>query len=163
MGATQEHPALSPTQQIAFDVLARELAGHNVAVLSGHHGIGKTRILRSLHAKTGGGYLTTREFVEASTQRDPLAMDETIYGVLSRAIEQHQTVIVDDFHYIYMVSCCTNAYPRQNFLVAALLPLAAMARDQGKQLVFTAEGMPIFGLHERFPRVNVGALRGGRL
>jgi len=157
MGATQEHPALSPTQQIAFDVLARELAGHNVAVLSGHHGIGKTRILRSLHAKTGGGYLTTREFVEASTQRDPLAMDETIYGVLSRAIEQHQTVIVDDFHYIYMVSCCTNAYPRQNFLVAALLPLAAMARDQGKQLVFTAEGMPIFGLHERFPRVNVGA------
>ena len=157
MGLTDANTALSPTQQIAFDVLERELAGHHVAVLSGHHGTGRTRILRALHAKTGGAYLTSREFVEASAQRDPLALDETIYSVLSRALEQHPTVIVDDFHYIYMVSCCTNAYPRQNFLVAALLPLAAMARDQGKQLVFSAEGMPIFGLHDRFPRVNIGA------
>jgi transitional endoplasmic reticulum ATPase len=157
MGLKDGNAALSPTQQTAFNALERELAGHNVAVLSGHEGAGRTRILRALHAKTGGAYLTTREFVEASAQRHPLALDETIYAVLSRAIEQHQTVIVDDFHFISFVSCCTNAYPRQNFLIAALLPLATMARDQGKQLVLTAEGMPIFGLHERFPRVNVGA------
>ena len=157
MGLQQGNVALSPTQQNAFNALERELAGHHVAVLSGHHGTGRTSILRALQARTGGTYLTTREFVEASAQRNPLALDETIYGLLSTALEKSQTVIVDDFHYIYMVSCCTNAYPRQNFLVAALLPLAAMARDQGKQIVFTAEGMPIFGLHERFPMVRIGA------
>src|SRR5687768_13457704 len=156
MGPTDGNAALSPTQQTALSVLAHQLAGHNVAVFSGHHGMGKTRILRALQAKTGGAYLTSREFIEASAQRDPLSLDETVYGVISHALEQHQAVVVDDFHIISLVSCCTNAYPRQNFLAAALLPLAAMARDRDKQLVFTAEGMPLFGLHERFPMVRIG-------
>jgi ATP-dependent 26S proteasome regulatory subunit len=157
MGNAGGNAALSPTQRAALSVLEHQLTGHNVAVLSGHHGTGKTRILGALHAKTGGAYLTTREFIEASAERNPLALDETIYVVLSRALEQHQAVIVDDFHFVALVTCCTHAYPRQNFLAAALLPLAAMARDQGKQLVFTAEGMPLFGLHERFPMVSIGA------
>ena len=157
MALADANAALSPTQQAALSALEQQLAGHNVAVFSGHHGTGRTRILRALHAKTGGAYLTTREFIEASAERDPLALDETIYGVLSRALAQHQTVVVDDFQIISLVSCCTNAYPRQNFLAAALLPLASMARDQGKQLVFIAEGMPIFGLHERFPTVRIAA------
>jgi transitional endoplasmic reticulum ATPase len=156
MGRTDANTALSPTQQAALATLEHQLAGHNVAVLSGHHGMGKTRILRALHARAGGAYLTTREFVEASAQRDPLSLDETVYGVLRRALNEHQTVIVDDFQFVSLVTCCTNAYPRQNFLVAALLPLAAMAGDEGKQLVFSAEGMPLFGLHERFPMVHVG-------
>ena len=48
------------------------------------------------------------------------------------------TVIVDDFHFVSVVACCVHAYPRQGFLAAALLPLAAIARDHGKSLVFTA-------------------------
>ena len=62
--------------------------------------MGKTRILRALFAKTGGAYLTSREFVEASAQRDPLSLDETIYGVLQQALEAHDTVIVDDFQFV---------------------------------------------------------------
>ena len=61
---------------------------------------GKTAILQALFARTGGVYLTSREFVEASAHRDPLSLDETVYGVLTQALETHDTVIVDDFQLV---------------------------------------------------------------
>ena len=89
--------------------------------------------------------------------RNPLSLDESIYAVLRQALEAHDTVIVDDFQLVSLIACCAPAYPRQNFLAAVLLPIAALARKQGKRLVFTAEGMPLIGLHDRFPVVSVGA------
>ena len=150
-------PALSPVQRAAFDDLDRQLTEYRVAVLSARAGMGKTTVLRALFARTGGVYLTSREFVEASGQRHPLALDETIYDVLRRALDANDTVIVDDFEFLSLVACCVHAYPRQNFLGAVLRPLAAMARDAGKTLVFTAEGMPLMGLSERYPTVWIGA------
>jgi transitional endoplasmic reticulum ATPase len=150
-------PALSPAQRAALQTLEQQLADHRVAVLSSRAGTGKTTILRALFARTGGVYLTSREFVEASASRDPLALDETVYHVLRQALETNDTVIVDDFQLVSLVACCVHAYPRQNFLGAVLLPLAAMARDAAKRVVFTAEGMPLMGLHERYPMVWLGA------
>ena len=149
--------ALTPVQRDALGALERQLADHNVAVLSAPQGMGKTSILRTLFARTGGVYLTSREFIEASVKRDPLALDETVYSVLQQSLETDDTVIVDDFQVVSMVACCVHAYPRQNFLAAALLPLAAQARTLGKRLVFTAEGMPLVGLYERYPMVAVAA------
>ena len=149
--------ALTPVQRDALDALEHQLADHSVAVLSAAQGMGKTSILRTLFARTGGVYLTSREFIEASAKCDPLALDETIYTVLQHALDAHDTVIVDDFHVVSIVACCVHAYPRQNFLAAALLPLAAQARALGKRLVFTAEGMPLVGLYERYPMVTVAA------
>ena len=150
-------PGLTPVQRAALTSLEQRLAEHHVAVLSAGPSMGKTQILRALFARTGGVYLTSREFVEASVDRDPLSLDETIYGVLKQALEAHSTVIVDDFQLISVVACCVHAYPRQTFLAAALLPLATLARDQGKTLVFTSEGMPLMGLYERFPTVALEA------
>jgi transitional endoplasmic reticulum ATPase len=147
---------LTPVQQAAFDTLQARLAAHHVAILSARPGMGKTQILRALFAKTGGVHLTSRDFVEASTHRDPLSLDETIYGVLHGALETHDTVIVDDFHFV-SAACGAPMYPRQSFLAAALLPLAALARDRGKTLVFTSEGAPLVGLFERCPVVSLGA------
>ena len=59
---------LTPAQRAAFDALVRQLAEHNVVVLSARHGIGKTQVLRALHAKTDGVFLTSREFVEESAR-----------------------------------------------------------------------------------------------
>jgi len=151
------NPPLLPTQQKALDSLWRELQAHRVAVLMGRSGIGKTTILRALHDKIGGSYLTSREIVEASASRDPLALDETVYAVIKSALASNKAVIVDDFQFTAIVSCCSHGYPRQNFLAAALVPLAHMAQDDGKMLVFTTEGMPLAGLYERFPNVGIPA------
>jgi transitional endoplasmic reticulum ATPase len=146
---------LLPSQHKALDKLERDLAAHHVAVLMGRPGAGKTRILRALHATSGGAFLTSREFIEASAGRHPLALEETVYDVLKAALSSNDVVIVDDFHLIAIISCCSHAYPRLNYLAAALVPLAAMAQDQGKRLVFASDSLPIAGLYERFPSVHM--------
>lgn len=146
---------LIPAQESALTGLEQAITAQRVAVLMGRPGAGKTSILRALHARLGGAYLTTREFLEVSVDRHPLALEETVYQVLQDALGSHNVVIVDDFQYISLVSCCAHSYPRMNFLVAALLPLVAMAQDGGKTLVFASEAMPIPGLYERVPTVNI--------
>jgi transitional endoplasmic reticulum ATPase len=146
-------PDLLPAQQQALDNLEREVAARHVTVLMGRPGAGKTSILRALHHRLGGAYLTSLDFMEASTMRDPLALDETVLIVLRDALRAHPVVIVDDFQLVAIVSCCSHSYPRLNLMSAVLVPLAAMAQDEGKKLVFATEHIPINGLYERLPSV----------
>ena len=153
--AAVEPPPLLPAQQKALEGLEHELGAHGAAILVGRPGAGKTSILKALHARIGGTSLTSREFIEASLDRHPLALDETVYKVLRSALDSAEVVIVDDFHLISMVTCCSHSYPRLNFLAATIVPLVTMARDEGKTLVFATEGMPVGGLHDRVPRVLI--------
>lgn len=146
---------LIPTQQRVLAKLRAQLDAYGVVQLTARPGMGKTQILRELFAGSGGAYLTSREFVEASARRNPLALDETVYEVLRDALASNTLVIADDFQFIAQVACCAHSYPRQGFLAAALLPLTTAARETGKRLVFTAEGMPVMGLYERFPIVTI--------
>lgn len=146
---------LLPAQQKALDNLERHVRAHHVTSLMGRPGAGKTSILRALHERVGGAYLTTRQFIEASSDRHPLALDETVYNVLHQALSSHGAVLVDDFHLVAIVSCCAHGNPRLNLLAAALVPLAHMARDAGKSLVFATEGIPVPGIFERVPFAQI--------
>lgn len=148
---------LSPVQRSALEKLEAQLEGRHVVVLTARAGKGKTQILRALHARVGGAYLTSREFVEASADQNPLALEETTYAVLRDALEKHDTVIVDDFQFVSTVLCCAHFYPRLGFIGAVLLPIAGLARDLGRKLVFTSEGTPLPGLFERCPVVSIGS------
>ena len=156
-GGLATAPDLLPAQSKALEKLERAVAERHVAVLMGRPGAGKTTILRALHARLGGLYLTSREFIEASERQDPLALDETVYRVLANALESNDVVIVDDFQLVAIVSCCSHSYPRLNLLTAAMVPLAAMAQDAGKTLVFASERIPVSGLYERFPTAPIPA------
>jgi ATP-dependent 26S proteasome regulatory subunit len=100
-------------------------------------------------------YLTTRHFIEASSDRHPLALDETVYKVLYEALSSKDAVLVDDFHLVSIVSCCAHGNPRLNLLAAALVPIAHMARDAGKYLVFATESIPVPGIYERAPHAQM--------
>jgi ATP-dependent 26S proteasome regulatory subunit len=146
---------LIPAQQLAFAQIEQNVAqGHPVVFMSRAAG-GRTTILRALHAKLGGSFVTPRDFIEASMDRDPLALDETVYLVLSAHLAKHDVVIVDDFHFIANVSCCAHANPRPNFLAAALVPLADVARARGKTLIIGCEDTMIPGLFGRVPAVGL--------
>jgi ATP-dependent 26S proteasome regulatory subunit len=146
---------LLPAQRAAVDALGKSVAQECVAEFIGRPGAGKSTILRVLHEQLGGVLLTSREFIEASAKHDPLALDETAYSVIAAALGENETVLVDDFHFISMVSCCSHAYPRQNLLPAALVPLLQLARDHGKRLIIGSEGIPVAGLHSRVPAVPI--------
>jgi transitional endoplasmic reticulum ATPase len=149
--------ALLPAQRSALDALEKALNAERVAELAGRPGIGKTMLLEALHARIGGKLVTARDFIEASGKLDPLAFDEMIFMLISDALRQHSAVIVDDFQIPAMISCCSHAYPRQNFLATALIALSRMARETGKSLVFGVEHMSVRGLTERVPRISVAA------
>jgi ATP-dependent 26S proteasome regulatory subunit len=153
IAATPE--ALLPAQRQTFDRIERAVSSHHVAVLQGRPGAGKTSIVRALSARLGGTLLTSRHFIEASAERHPLALDETAYAVLSAALNEHEVVIVDDFHFIALVSCCSHGYPRQNYLGAAMVPLVNAAKDGGKTLIFATEGVPVPGLSRRVPSLHI--------
>jgi len=146
---------LIPAQQTAFDNIEREVAEYGVVVLMGRSGAGMTTITRALHARLGGELVTARDFIEASVDRDPLALDETVYRVLSSALAKNDVVIVDDFQFIAAVACCSHAYPRLNFLATAVVPVADRAREQGKTLIIAVEDTGIPGLFGRVPAVGI--------
>jgi ATP-dependent 26S proteasome regulatory subunit len=146
---------LLPAQQQALDKLERQVRAHHVTSLMGRPGAGKTTILRALQDRIGGAYLTTRQFIEASRDRHPLALDETVYDVLHEALSSNVAVLVDDFHLVSIVSCCAHGNPRLNLLAAALVPIAQEARDTGKRLVFATEGIPVPGVFERVPHAQI--------
>src|SRR6476619_2279197 len=150
-------PVLIPAQAEAFAALKRGVESHNVAVLRGRPGAGKTTILKALHAELGGTLITSREIIELSLERHPLSLEETVYSVLKRGLAEHDAVLVDDFQLISMLSCCAPSYPRMNFLAAALVPLVTIAQQTGRKLVFGADAMPIPGLHDRVPIAGVPA------
>lgn len=146
---------LLPAQRHAVDALERAVATDHVVELLGRGGAGKTTILQVLHERLGGRLITSRDFIEASMNAHPLALDETVYTVLRDALGANDAVIVDDFNFVAAVSCCSHAYPRQNFLAAAIVPLVAMAKEMGKALVIGNEGYVVQGLNERVPRVMI--------
>jgi len=148
-------PNLIPTQQLAFAQIEKNVAEGRPVVFMSRAAGGRTTILQALHAKLGGSFVTPKDFIEASMDRDPLALDETVYAVLSAHLAKHDVVIVDDFHFIASVSCCAHANPRPNFVAAALVPIADLARARGKTLVIGSEDTMIPGLFGRVPSVGL--------
>ena len=146
---------LLPAQQQALEKLERHVRAHHVTSLMGRPGAGKTTILRALQERIGGAYLTTQQFIEALRDSHPLALDETVYGVLHKTLSSNVAVLVDDFHLLAIVSCCAQGNPRLNLLAATLVPIAQVARDTGKPLVFAAEGIPVPGIYERVPHAQI--------
>jgi ATP-dependent 26S proteasome regulatory subunit len=148
-------PTLIPTQQTALAQIEQELANRRAAVFMSRAGAGRTTILRTLHTKVGGSFVTPRDFIEASLERDPLALEETVYMVLRSHLSKHDVVIVDDFHFVSNISCCSHSYPRQNFIAAAMGPIADLVRETGKSIVIGMEESMIAGLYGRVPAVGL--------
>ena len=90
------HTHLCTAQQRAFDSLTAGLQIGSILRLSGGVGRGKITILKELHKQAGGAFLNMKDFVEASAQTHPLALEETLYRLLFDALSSHPGVIMDD-------------------------------------------------------------------
>jgi ATP-dependent 26S proteasome regulatory subunit len=127
---------LCPAQQRVFDNLSADLEAGNVFVVAGDTGMGKTTVLRQLHEKVGGAFLSMAEVLDATRQRHPLAMEEAFEQLVLEALRAHDCVIVDDLHLLSNVLTCCHFYPRQGLLNAPLTVLATYAAEAGKRLLF---------------------------
>src|ERR1041385_1701948 len=95
---------LCPAQKRAFDSLSAGIQiGSILRVWSGT-GRGKTTVLRELHRRTGGAFISMKDFVEASAAKHPLALEETLYQLIMEALKANPLVIVDDVHLLDLYS-----------------------------------------------------------
>ena len=131
---------LSPTQLCAYHGLQAGLAVGNVILLWGDTGLGKTTVLRELHAKLGGCLLTLKDFMDAQQSRHPLSLEETFAQLVMQALQSHDVVIVDDLGVLSGVMHGCGAYPRSGFLEVPLTALATYAIEAGKKLICAGSG-----------------------
>ncbi len=112
-----------------------------VIVLRAGAGEGKTTLLERARGVLGGAMLTAKDLVEAMHGRHPLALEETLYAVLTEALRGGGTVFVDDLDVAYeMMAGSCRAYPRSGYVESPLKAVTAYAAAAGKRLIVAAEG-----------------------
>jgi hypothetical protein len=131
---------LSPAQECAFKVLKQGLAAGNLLLLTSHAGRGRTTVLRRLHEETGGGFVTSKEFLEKSGARHPLSLEEALHEAVASALEIHEFVYVDDVDLIHDATSSCHYYPRGQYVETAMLELAELATMKGKKLIVSTDG-----------------------
>jgi len=109
-----------------------------VFLLWGGEGMGKSTILKQLHAAHGGALLTAAEFLVQLEARHPLAIEEAFLATIRRAFASTNLVIFDDLHLIAKVDSGCGSYPRPGLQDAPAETLLAEAAAAGKTLVFAA-------------------------
>ena len=130
---------LTPSQNRAADGLLSGMATGGVCVLESAAGMGKTTVLRRLHANLGGAMVTARQFMNLLRERTPAAIEETFMEVLEAALQSQDVALVDDLHLITEVVQGYN-YPRTNLINAALSAVLNEAEARGKKILFSTTG-----------------------
>jgi AAA+ superfamily predicted ATPase len=133
---------LCPAQQHAFDRLMDTLPLFAVTGISGGIGAGKTTVLRAVHERTGGEWLSMTDLVHASRNRHPLALEETFEEIVTAALKNADCVLIDDLSLLLHVASGCGAYPRTGFLSAALESIAALAEAGNKKLIVAGTYAP---------------------
>ncbi len=141
--------ALAPSQQAVYRTALKDIADASLLAVWAGSGLGRTTILKALHAKTGGAFLSMREYVEKMAREHPLAFEETFQDFVLSAFEKKRTVYVDDLHLLNAVVCCGYSYPRKDFLDASLSVIASYVKDADKRLVVATAGTAPGPLHQR--------------
>src|SRR2546426_5328561 len=126
---------LTPAQRVAAEGLINAIPAASVLVLQSSPGKGRTTILRSVQAATGGTLVGVKDFMRALIARQPSAIEEAFLDVIENRFERHDLVIVDDFHLIRNV-VDRFEYPRQGLLDAILTALLDKAETEEKRILF---------------------------
>ncbi|MBZ5623668.1 MAG: ATP-binding protein [Acidobacteriia bacterium] len=131
---------LTPAQEIAYNVLKQALKAGDLLLLTSHTGRGRTTVLRRLQQETGGGFVTSKEFIETSGARHPLSLEEALHAAVAAALDEHDIVYVDDVNLIHDATSSCHFYPRGRYVETAMLELAELATSQGKKLIVSTDG-----------------------
>src|SRR5580658_8161902 len=128
---------LCPVQQSALESMMRGLQIGSIFRVWGGVGRGKTTVLREVHGQIGGAFLGMKDFVDASSLKHPLALEETLYNLVLDALKAHPVVILDDLHLLDLYHAGCHFYPRSGYLNSVLMGLCAYALESDRKLIFS--------------------------
>jgi hypothetical protein len=78
-----------------------------------------------------------KDFVDASVQRHPLALEETLHQLVLQALKAHSVVIVDDLHLLDLYHAGCHFYPRSGYLNSVMMGLCTYALEADRRLIFS--------------------------
>ena len=131
---------LIPAQEAAYNVLKHAAGAGSLLLLTSHSGRGRTTVLRKLQEETGGEFVTSKDFIETSSSRHPLSLEETLYSAVITALRKAEIVYVDDVDLIHDATSSCHFYPRGHYVETALLELSDAAVRENKRLVMSTDG-----------------------
>ncbi|HYZ85388.1 MAG TPA: hypothetical protein VE621_13345, partial [Bryobacteraceae bacterium] len=131
---------LIPAQQTAFRYLHHAMKAGNLLALIAPPGRGRTTVLRKLQSELGGSFVSSKDFIEASGNRHPLSLEETLYSSVLAAMEGEDLIFVDDLDLIHDATSSCHFYPRGNYLETAILELCEVALRENKKLIVSSDG-----------------------
>jgi len=131
----EKRPAalLTPAQDRAANEILEALPFGSVVLFRADAGMGRTTVLKHVHAAVGGAFVSMRHFVDALLVRRPDAIEQAFAEMLEEVLAGHDTVIVDDVHLVSRITR-HHSYPRNLLLDAALEAVLTGAR--GRRIVF---------------------------
>ena len=128
---------LCPVQQAALESLLGGLKIGSIFRVWGGVGRGKSTVLKEVHKQAGGALLGMKDFVGASSDKHPLALEETLYNLVLDALKAHPVVIVDDFHLLDLYHAGCHFYPRSGYLNSVIMALCNYALEADRKLIFS--------------------------
>jgi transitional endoplasmic reticulum ATPase len=140
---------LCPAQQQAYDCFLHAAEIGSVLHCWCRTGRGRSTVLSRLHRTFGGAFLRIQDFVEAMSDRHPLALEESLYKVVFQSLRDNDCVIVDDFHVATSAMTGCHFYPRSGYLDSPMTVLATYAVESGKKLILGTDGRLPDPLRER--------------
>lgn len=147
--STENSSDLCPVQQKAFDWFLYAAEIGNVLHCWCRMGRGRSTVLGRLHHTLGGAFLRIQDFVEATSGRHPLALEDALYNVVFQALRDNDCVIVDDFHVATSTMNSCHFYPRSGYLDSPMTVLATYTVESGKKLILGTDGTLPAPLSER--------------
>src|SRR5215472_17313540 len=131
---------LIPAQDSAYRVLKFAFNAGSLLLLTSATGRGRTTVLRKFHEEMGGGFVTCKDFIETSTARDPLSLEETLHSAVIGSLKTNDVVFVDDVDLIHNATSSCHFYPRGQYVETALLDLSDAALRENKKLIVSTDG-----------------------
>lgn len=142
-------PTLTTNQQVAFNGVEHALKLTKVVELRSGDGRGRTSVLRALHERHGGAFLSLADFVAKAAEKHPLSLEDALYNLLVAAIEANEYVFVDDFHVATRALLGCHFYPRSGYLTAPMKAACDLAVKTGRRLILADDGSAVqLDLHE---------------
>src|SRR5262249_9957716 len=129
--------SLCPSQHSLPDRLCAEFPFGHTFVIEASPGLGKTTLLREIHRRRGGVFLSVKDFPETMRSRHPLALEEAFGEWVTQALALTDCVLLDDLDVFRNVVDGCGHYPRSGILAMVLAALVGRAAEAGSRSVLT--------------------------
>ena len=126
-------PPLTPGQSGTLDQLNMLLPVSDVLYVAGSAGTGKSLVMRHLHARAGGRFLTATDGLRALNECPPAHLEEALVALIRRAFENADLVYFDDWW--SMASFSLIEPDRPFFLQQTMTAVFAEIARSGKKFI----------------------------